>query len=171
MIAKLAKQIFEDALVNGGLDYTDEIGNPGNLKIAQICINDVDDTDVDENTGRQPFPIVIFEEGRSSPKSVLYNPSSPFESPLYDTELKITVLSKSSIKDEKPFLEQANNLCYAVQTIVMKGFYDMTPNASETLIDNVLRGWKSSPQPGVFHNDKKCLYTERSLIITNRIEP
>jgi hypothetical protein len=160
MLAELAKQIFESVLSDGGLPYTDDEGNPGNLKIAQICIDDVDDKNIDENKGKHVFPIVVFEEGTSTAKSPLYS-SNPNTSQLYDTDLRIYVYSKNA--------EEAASVCYAVQVAVLQGFHEKTLN--ETLIDAVSWGTKTPAVTGSLRGVKSLWRSVRSIIVTNRLEP
>ena len=163
MIAELSKQFFESALVDGGLEYTDDKGNPGNLKIAQICIGGIDDTNIDENEGQYVFPIVVFDEGNSNPKLPLHNLTNPLESPLYETNVTILVYAKSS--------EEAASLCFAVQSIVVKGFYEQSLNSSITRIDAVSRGIKRPVEPVSYRNAKDLWLAVRSITVTNRLEP
>ena len=139
MITELAKQIFESVLVDGGLKYTDENGLSGNLKIAQICIDDVDNKNISENKGEYRFPIVVFEEGTSNAKSPLYS-SNPNTSQLYDTDLRIIVYSKDA--------DESASVCYAAQVAVLRGFYEKTLNSSETHIDAASWGTKQPSSSG-----------------------
>jgi len=165
MIAELAKQFFEAVLVNGGLEYTDDNGRPGNLKIAQVCIDDVDDKNIDENEGQYRFPIVVFEEGTSNPKPSLYTPNTPDVSPLYDTNLRVIAYAHS--------IGEVEAVCYAAQVAVLRGFHDLAINSSETRIDAVSWGTKLPAAPASFRNSKVqgVWNAVRSIIITNRLEP
>lgn len=162
MIEELAKQFFESALVDGALPGTDsDTGEPVAVPIAQISIGDVDNKNLDED--REIFPIVLFEEGSSTPKPGLYNPGAPFLSPQYDTQLQISVYDNDK--------DRADAICYAAQAAVMKGFWQMSLDSDNTKIDAVAWGARLPVIPGAFRNDKENWAASRSITITNRLEP